>query len=90
VEIIQATTISSFPQLKRHKGKKQFVFSQCVFLKGPQFPQVKSLSHVEHCADLYFKNLNLLKQWSKTVVLFSTGFHVVVTLKRKITFGTAS
>lgn len=26
VEIIQATTISSFPQLKRHKGKNQFIF----------------------------------------------------------------
>ena len=28
VEIIQATTISSFPQLKRHKGKNNRVFSQ--------------------------------------------------------------
>lgn len=26
VEIIQATTISNFPQLKRHKGKNQLVF----------------------------------------------------------------
>lgn len=72
MEIIQATTISSFPQLKRHKGKNQSVFSRTHWA-GPQStpssvcPSPVRGLEVWSILLTYLNNSSLLKQWSNII-----------------------